>query len=163
MVSPCNLQPLDQSFGGYGKVKVLVAQSCLTLCNPWSIAHQTPLSMGFCRQESWSGLPFPSPRDLSDPGIELQSSAFQVNSLLSEPPGKLWQLKEKKYLLLTVSVSFQNVTSCFSTRGYRVIPRESRTNNKAVFFHSFHSLIIPKDSDVQNPVTLNLVCYLAYI
>jgi len=94
--------------------------------------------MGFSRQEYWSGLPFPSPRDLSDPRIELQSPALQANSLLSEPPGKLWQLKEKKYLLLMVSVSFQNVTSCFSARGYRVIPRESRTNNKAVF--SFLSL-----------------------
>ena len=37
-----------------------VAQSCLTLCNPWTVAHQAPPSMGFSRQEYWSGLPFPS-------------------------------------------------------------------------------------------------------
>ena len=128
----------------------------------WTVARQTALSMGFSRQEYWSGLPFPSPRDLSDPGIELQSPALQANSLLSEPSRKLWQLKEKKYLLLMASVSFQNVTSCFSTKGYRVIPRQSRTNNKAVFFHSFRSPIIPNDSDVLNLVTLNLVCYLSY-
>ena len=42
---------------------------------PWTIAHQTPLSMGFSRQEFWSGLPFPSPRTLPDPGIEPMSFA----------------------------------------------------------------------------------------
>ena len=39
-----------------------VAQSCLTLCDPWTVAHQAPPSMGFSRQEYWSGLPFPSPK-----------------------------------------------------------------------------------------------------
>ena len=43
---------------------------------PWSVAHQTPLSMGFSRQEYWSGLPFPPPGDLSDPGIEPVSPAL---------------------------------------------------------------------------------------
>ena len=47
-----------------------VLQSCLTLCDPWTAAHQAPLSMGFSRQEYWSGLPFPPPEDLPDPGIE---------------------------------------------------------------------------------------------
>ncbi|CAI9169360.1 unnamed protein product [Rangifer tarandus platyrhynchus] len=47
-----------------------VAQSSPTLCDPWTVAHQAPLSMGFSRQEYWSGLPFPSPGDLPDPGIE---------------------------------------------------------------------------------------------
>jgi len=45
-------------------------QSCPTLCDPLTVAHQAPLSMGFSRQEYRSGLPFPSPRDLPDPGIE---------------------------------------------------------------------------------------------
>ena len=45
-------------------------QSCLTLCNPWTVACQTPLSMGFSRQEYWSGLPCPPPEDLPDLGIE---------------------------------------------------------------------------------------------
>ena len=48
-------------------------QSCLTLCNPWTVAHPAPLSMGFSRQDYWSGLPCPSPGDLPDPGIEPQS------------------------------------------------------------------------------------------
>ena len=52
-------------------VCVLVTQSCLTLCNPWTIVHQAPLSMEFSRQEYWRGLPFSSPGDLPDPGIEL--------------------------------------------------------------------------------------------
>ena len=47
-----------------------VAQSCLTLCNPRTVAYQTPPSMGFSRQESWSGLPFPPPGDLPNPVIE---------------------------------------------------------------------------------------------
>ena len=48
-------------------------QFCLTLCNPWTVAHQAPLSMEFSRQEHWSGLPFPPPGDLPDPGIEPMS------------------------------------------------------------------------------------------
>ena len=55
---------------------------------PWTIAHQAPLSMGFSRQEYWSGLPFPSPGDLPDPGIEPRSPALQADTLTSEPPGK---------------------------------------------------------------------------
>ena len=55
---------------------------------PWTVAHQAPPSMGFSRQEYWSGLPFPSPGDLPDPGIEPRSPALQVDALTSEPPGK---------------------------------------------------------------------------
>ena len=51
------------------------AQPCLTLCDSWTAAHQAPLSMAFPRQEQWSGLPFPSPGDLPDPGIEPTSPA----------------------------------------------------------------------------------------
>ena len=51
-------------------------------------ASQAPLFMRFPKQEYWSGLPFPSPGHLSDPGIEPGSSALQVDSLLSDPPGK---------------------------------------------------------------------------
>ena len=52
------------------------------------VAHQPPLSMEFSRQGSWSGLPFPSPEDLPDPGIKPRSPALQADSLPSEPPGK---------------------------------------------------------------------------
>ena len=55
---------------------------------PWTVAYQAPLSMGFSRQEYWSGVPFPSPGDLPGPGIELGSPTLQADALLSEPPGK---------------------------------------------------------------------------
>ena len=55
---------------------------------PWTVARQAPLPMGSSRQECWTGLQFPAPGDLLDPGIELGSPATQVDSLLSEPPDK---------------------------------------------------------------------------
>ena len=55
---------------------------------PWTVAGQVPPSMGFSRQESWSGLPFPSPGDLSKLGIKPWSPALQAHSLPSEPPEK---------------------------------------------------------------------------
>ena len=55
---------------------------------PWTVANQAPPSMGFSREEYWSGLPFPSPRDLPNPGIEPGSPALQADDLTSEPPGK---------------------------------------------------------------------------
>ena len=54
----------------------------------WTVAYQAPPSMGFSRQEYWSGLPFLSPGDLPNPGIETRSPAFQADALTSEPPGK---------------------------------------------------------------------------
>ena len=55
---------------------------------PWSVAYQAPLSVEFSWQKYWSGLPFPSPGDLSDPGIELRSPTLQADALPSEPPAK---------------------------------------------------------------------------
>ena len=54
----------------------------------WTVACQAPLSMGFSRQQYWSGLPFPPPGDLPDPGIEPGSPALEADALTSEPPGK---------------------------------------------------------------------------
>ena len=59
-----------------------------SFATPWTAAHQAPLPTGFSRKEYWSGLPFSSPGDLPDPGIEPRSPALQANSLLYEPPGK---------------------------------------------------------------------------
>ena len=56
---------------------------------PWTVAYQASPSMGFSRQECSSGLPFPSPGDLSDLGTEPGSPALQVDALPSEPPGKM--------------------------------------------------------------------------
>ena len=63
-----------------------VAQLCLTICDPWTVAQQAPLSMRFSRQEYWSGLPFPSPGNLPNPGIEPRSPTLQADSSPSEPP-----------------------------------------------------------------------------
>ena len=73
--------------GGCG----LVAMSCLALATPWTIACQATLAMGFPRQTYRSGLLFPSPGDIVDPGIEPGSPVLQANSLPSEPPGK-WEV-----------------------------------------------------------------------
>ena len=69
-------------FGG------LVTKSCPTLMTPWTVAHQTPLSTGFSRQEYWIGLPFPSPGDLPDPGTKPRSPTLQADSLPTELGGK---------------------------------------------------------------------------
>ena len=66
------------------KMKVLVIQSCPTLCDPINSSHQTPLFMGFSWQEYWSQLPCPFPGDHPDPGIEPGSPALQADSLMSE-------------------------------------------------------------------------------
>ena len=74
------------------------------IATPWIVAHQASLSMGFSRQEYWSGLPFPSPGDLPEPGIEPRSPALQADSLLSEPQGK--QINLHKF---TCSIQFSSV------------------------------------------------------
>ena len=63
-------------------------QDCSPLEIPWTVARQTPLSMGFPRQEHWSGLPFPSPEELPNPGIEPTTPALAGRSFITEPPGK---------------------------------------------------------------------------
>ena len=69
------------------KVKVKSVSCVQLLATLQTVAHQAPPSMGFSRQEYWSGLPFPSPGDPPNPGIEPSSPALQADSLLSEPPG----------------------------------------------------------------------------
>ena len=69
----------------------LLSKLCPTLATPWTVAHQAPLSMGFPRQEYWNGLPFASPEDLPDPGIEPVfpiSSALQAGPSPAESSGK---------------------------------------------------------------------------
>ena len=75
---------LLEAAGGGG----LVAKSCPALATPWTVACQIPLSMGFSRQEYWSGLLFPSPGDLPHPGIKHMSPALAGGFVTSEPPGE---------------------------------------------------------------------------
>ena len=70
----------------------LVAKSCATLATPWTVGHQAPLSMGFSRQEYWSGFPFPSPGNFPNPGIKPGSPALQADSLPTELQGKIYML-----------------------------------------------------------------------
>ena len=78
------LSTLVITFLPRSKVKSL---SCVQLfATPWTVAHQAPPSMGFSRQEYWNGLPFSSPRDLPDPGVEPRSPTLQAEALTSEPP-----------------------------------------------------------------------------
>ena len=84
-----------KNFNGGGG---LVAKSCPTLATPWIVACQAPLSVGFSRQEYWSGLPFLSPGDLPDPGIEPGSPALQTDSLLTELWGKCKNFNNKVIL-----------------------------------------------------------------
>ena len=65
----------------------LVAKLYPPLVTQWTVAHPSPHFMGFPRQEYRSGLPFTSPGDLPDPGMELRSPALQADSLLTEAPG----------------------------------------------------------------------------
>ena len=67
-------------------MKVKLLSRVRLFATPWTVAYQAPQSMGFSRQEYWSGLPFPSPGDLLDPGIEPGSPELQADALPSEPP-----------------------------------------------------------------------------
>ena len=69
------------------KVKVKSLSRVWLFATPWSVAYGAPLSMEFSRQEYWSGLPCPSPRDLPYSGIEPRSPALEADALTSEPPG----------------------------------------------------------------------------
>ena len=70
------------------KVKVKSLSRVQLFATLWTLAYQASLSMGFSRQEYWSRLPFPSPGDLPDPGIEPGSPTLEADALTSEPPGK---------------------------------------------------------------------------
>ena len=72
----------------------------LLFATPWTVAYQAPPSMECPRQESWSGLPFPSPGDLPNPGIELRSPTLQADALPSEPPGKPLSTDIQKEMIL---------------------------------------------------------------
>ena len=92
MYTHVHVQYISYTHGG------LVAKLCLTLVTPWTIACQAPLSSRFSRQEYWSGLPFPSPGGLPDPGIEHGSPAVQADCLLTELQGKPYHIHNIYYI-----------------------------------------------------------------
>ena len=80
----------------------LVTKLCPTLATLWTVAHQAPVSMGFSMQEYWSGLPFPSPRDLPNSGIKPGSPALQADSLPLSHQGSL----------MSAQLAWKNICSC---------------------------------------------------
>ena len=123
--------------------RCLVTKSCLTLATPWTVACQAPLSVGFSKQEYWSGLPFPSPGDVPDPGIEPGSPALQANSL----PTELWG---KPLYPLDVSNSnhlLQAVTANYVSRHSQVSPRGK---SKSALIEN-HEVIKMIEIEEQNP------------
>ena len=84
---------------------------------PWTVAPQALLSVGFSRQEYWSGLPFPSPGDLPNPGIEPRSSTLQADALTSEPPGKSF-LNPSNLIFPGKQALYTGVHDCSSDQVY---------------------------------------------
>ena len=82
---PVRFNKIDNIVSGGGCS--LVAKSYLTLATPWTVARQAPLSMGFTRQDYWSGLPFLSPGDLPNTGIEPASPALAGGFFTTKPSG----------------------------------------------------------------------------
>ena len=76
------------------KKESLVTQSFLLFATAWTVTSLAPLSMGFSRQVYWSELPFPSPEDLPDPGIEPRSPSLEADASPPEPRGKSYLLKQ---------------------------------------------------------------------
>ena len=83
------------------KVKVKSLSRVRLFVTPRTVAYQAPPSMGFSRQEYWSGVPFPSPGDLPNPGIEPGSPALEADALTSEPPGKPKRNKRMHFCVVT--------------------------------------------------------------
>ena len=91
------------------KVKVKLLSRVRLFATPWTVAHPAPPPMGFSRQEYWSGLPFPSPGNLPDPGIKPRSPTLQADALTSELPGK----PNEKYAKFRFQCPYMD--SCWNT------------------------------------------------
>ena len=105
------------------EVKVKSLSHVWLFATPWTVAYQTPPSMGFSRQQYWSGLPFPSPGDLPNPGMEPGSPALQADALPSEPRGKsLYNMN---------SIVFTSQCHCVSKRPIDLSISQVKVVNKA--------------------------------
>ena len=90
--------------------------SHVQLCDLWTVAHQAPPSMGFSRQEYWSGLPRPPPGDLANPGIGPVSPSLAGRFFTTEPPGKSHKMKKQHFILLKAFKCLQDVSTRLSFR-----------------------------------------------
>ena len=89
----------------HNKVKVKLLSRVRLFATPWTVAHQAPPSMGFSKQEYWSGLPFPSPGDFPDPGIEPKSPALQAVSCLSGGFFTDWATRKALHVVKSIYLS----------------------------------------------------------
>ena len=118
------------------KVKVKSLSRVRLFATPQTVACQAPLSMGFSRQECWSGLPFPSPGDIPDPGIEPESPPLQADALP-------WEPNESQFLGRLIRSrgpqgGERDLGLLKQRQGSRVLKEEERTN----FFFPLHSLVL---------------------
>ena len=144
--------------------------SCVGLfAVPWTVACQAPLSIGFFRQEYWSGLPFPSPGDLPDPGIKLKSPALAGGFFTTEPLGKPTGTLCFIFINLFPGGSDGRVCLQYEKAGFDPwvgkIPWRRKWQPTQVFlpgkFHGWRSLAMYspwgcKESDTTEPLTLHL-------
>ena len=129
--------------------------SCIWLfANPWTVAHQAPLSMEFSWEEYWNGLPFPSPGNLPNPGTEPGSPALQADSLSSETPGSPnwielnWMCPQIHFNSFKFPAWLYMVVSCLRIDGVTRVdsswwhsnPETQRTLSLLLSFHLSHSL-----------------------
>ena len=132
-----------------GWVKVFVTQSCLTLCDPLDCSPPDSSSMEFSRPEYLSGLPFPSPRDLHDPGIKPGLPTLQTDSVPSEPPGKSFGSRCRGFEDLK-AIELRGQHDQLDTR---VPGRNLRAENTALGGSSNPAVLTPTDS--HNRITLH--------
>ena len=141
---------------------------------PWTVAYQAPLSMGFSRQEYWSGVPLPSLGDIPNLGIKPRSPTLQADILLSEPPGKPWKHElfvnfgnyslvgytVYKYFLSSCGLSFRFIYSFLcSARGFpgSSAGKESACNAGEPQFHSWVRRKPWKRDRLSTPVLLGFL------
>ena len=107
--------------------RVKSLSSVQIFATPWTVTRQDPLCMGFYRREYWSGLPFPSPGDLPNPGIECP--ALQADSLLSEPPGNPCWLHGgvEGHVLISSCKNSKPTTWCWTTVNRRMLDHTKKS------------------------------------
>ena len=118
----------------------------------WTVACQAPLSMGFSRQEYWSGLPFPSPGDLPDPGIKPRSPELPADSLPTEPPRKLMLEVESHVFLHLLTWVNRTTRTLWSKKTWEShMPWNGTVGGQVFVFHSglYHTLVCKQSSSVQ--------------
>ena len=120
-------------------VVVLFARLCLTLCDLTDCSPPGSSIHGFSRQEYWSGLPFPSPEDLPDPGIEPRSPASQADSLLLELQGKIIKGDESKFWKRVKSMIIQYLYRCFCVSIITVVLWSESKDNFYFLFPAFQN------------------------